>query len=124
LARELFFNQKEVVTDKIKNLFSRKQRDGKSPELTLVPETWGRESCRPGKTKEAPEILGGGGGNFVWRQVSHTRKRARYFGNVGWLVALAAVRLRREVRSVRLNQNVLERQSFRYVAKILRFRIG
>jgi len=124
LARKFFLNQEEVVADQIKNLFSRKQRDGKSPDLTLIPETWGRESCRPGKTKEAPEILGGGGGNFVRRQVSHIRKRARYFGNVGGLVALAAVLLRREVRRVRLNQNVFEWQSLRNVAKVLRFRIG
>src|SRR5258706_814505 len=124
LARKFFLNQEEVVADQIKNLFSRKQRDGKSPDLTLIPETWGRESCRPGKTKEAPEILGGGGGNFVRRQVSHIRKRARYFGNVGGLVALAAVLLRREVRRVRLNQNVFELQSLRHVAQVLRFRIG
>jgi len=75
------------------NLFSRKQRDGKSPDLTLVPETWGRESCRPGKTKEAAKILGSGGCNFARRQVSHTREHARYFRNIGRLVALAAVRL-------------------------------
>src|SRR6266481_9318502 len=124
LPREFFFNQQKVVADEIKNLFSREQRDGKSPELTLVPETWGRESCRPGKTKEAPKILGGGGGNFVRRQVSHTRERTRHFRNVGGLVALAAVLLRGEVRRVRLNQNVLKRQSLRNVAKVLRFRIG
>jgi len=59
LPSELFFDREEVVADEIKNLFSRKQRDGKSPDLTLVLETWGRESCRPGKAEEAPEILGG-----------------------------------------------------------------
>src|SRR5260370_42384383 len=107
-----------------KNLFSREQRDGKTPDLNLVFETWGRESCRPGKAEEAPKILGGGGSNFVRRQVSHTRERARYFGNVGRLVALAAPRLRRKVRRVRLNQNVLQWQCFRNVAKVLRFRIG
>jgi len=31
LAREFFFNQQKVVADEIKNLFSREQRDGKSP---------------------------------------------------------------------------------------------
>src|SRR5260370_31055859 len=31
LPREFFFNQKKVVADEIKNLFSREQRDGKSP---------------------------------------------------------------------------------------------
>src|SRR6266850_2396975 len=124
LPRELFLDQNEVVADEIKNLFSREQRDGKSPDLTLVPETWGRESCRPSKTEEAPKILGGGGGNFGWRQVSHSRERARYFGNVGGLVALAAPGLRRKVRSVRLNQNLLEGQFFRNVAKVLSFWIG
>ena len=124
MSRELFLDQNEVVADEIKNLFSREQRDGKSPDLTLVLETWGRESCRPSKTEEAPKIIGCGGGNFVWRQVSHTRERARYFGNVGRLVALAAPGLRRKVRSVRLNQNFLEGQFFRNVAKVLRFRIG
>src|SRR5437899_8657774 len=103
LPRKLFFNQEEVVANEIKNLFSREERDGKSPDLTLVFETWGRESCRPGKAEEAPEILRRGGGNFVRRQVSHTRKRARYFRNVRRLVALAAPRLRRKVRRVRFN---------------------
>src|SRR5467141_4482496 len=98
LPRELFLDQNEVVADKIKNLFSRKQRDGKSPDLTLVLETWGRESCRPGKAEEAPKILRGGGGNFVRRQVSHTRKRARHFRNVGRLIALAAPGLWRKIR--------------------------
>src|SRR5713226_1446639 len=124
LPRKLFLDQDEIVADKIKNFLCREQRDGKSPVLTLVYETCGRESCRPSKTEEAPEILGGGGGNFVWRQVSHTRKRARYFRNVGGLVALAAPGLRRKIWSVRLNQNLLERQFFRNVAKVLRFRIG
>src|SRR6202171_5181444 len=86
LSRELFLDQNEVVADEIKNLFSREQRDGKSPDLTVVLETWGRESCRPIKTEEAPKIIGGGGG----------------------IVALAAPGLRRKVRSVRLNQNLLE----------------
>jgi hypothetical protein len=31
LAREFFLNEKEVVTDKIKDLFGCKQRDGWSP---------------------------------------------------------------------------------------------
>jgi len=124
LPRKLFFDQEEVVADEIKNLFSRKQSDGKSPDLIPVFETWGRESCRPGKAEEAPKILRGGGGNFVRRQVSHTRKRARHFRNVGRLIALAAPGLWRKIRRVRLNQNFVERQCFRNVAKILRFRIG
>jgi hypothetical protein len=56
LPCELFLDQNEVVADEIKNLFSREQRDGKSPNLTLVFETWGRESCRPSETEEAPKI--------------------------------------------------------------------
>src|SRR5207245_4713005 len=92
--------------------------------LTFVFETWGRESCRPGKTEEAPKILGSGGGNFVRRQVTHTRKGARHFRNVGRLVTLAAPGLRCKVRSVRFNQDLLEWQSFCNVAKVLRFRIG
>src|SRR5205807_9982409 len=124
LPRKLFFDQEEVVANEIKNLFSREQRDGKSPNLAFVFKTWGRQSCRPGKAEEAPKILRSGGGNFVRRQVSHTRKRARYFRNVGRLVALAAPGLRRKVRRVCFNQNLLERQSFRNVAKVLRFRIS
>jgi hypothetical protein len=38
LPRELFFDQDEIVANEIKNLFSREQRDGKSPDLTLVFE--------------------------------------------------------------------------------------
>ena len=124
MSRELFLDQDEIVAHEIKNLFSREQRDSKSPDLTLVLETGGRERCRPNETEEAPKILGGGGGNFVWRQVSHSRERARYFGHVGWLVAFAAVRLRRKIRSIRLNQDLFERQFFRNVAKVLCFRIG
>jgi len=39
LPREFFLDKDEVVADEIKNLFSREQRDGKSPDLTLVFET-------------------------------------------------------------------------------------
>ncbi len=79
---------------------------------------------RLGEPEESPEIPCCGCGDFVWRQVSHTRERARYFRNVGRLVALAAVRLRREVRRIRFNQNVFQWQSFRNVANVLRFRIS
>src|SRR5439155_20101163 len=41
LARQFLFDQQEVVADQIKNLFSREQGDGESPELTLVFETCG-----------------------------------------------------------------------------------
>jgi hypothetical protein len=39
LSPELFLDQDEIVADEIKNLFSREQRDSKSPDLTLVFET-------------------------------------------------------------------------------------
>ena len=124
MSCELFLDEDEIVADEIKNLFSRQQRDGKSPDLTSVFETWGRKSRRPSKAEEAPKILRGGSRNFVRRQVSHTRERARYFGNVGRLVALAAPALRRKIRRVRLNQDALERQFLCDVAKVLSFRIG
>src|SRR5260370_14870666 len=71
LSREFFFNQQKVVADEIKNLFSPSQRDGKSPELTLVPDTSGRDISRPVKTQEAPKLLAGGGGHFRRRHGSH-----------------------------------------------------
>jgi hypothetical protein len=39
LACKLLFDQDKVVTDKIKNLFDRQQRDSVSPELTLFVVT-------------------------------------------------------------------------------------
>jgi hypothetical protein len=39
LACKLLLDQNEVVTDKIKNLFDRQQRDSVSPELTLFVVT-------------------------------------------------------------------------------------
>src|SRR5260370_40607922 len=98
LARELFFDQEEVVTDEIENLFSRQKSDGLSPKLVLFPETGGREARRLGELKEAPKITCCGRGDFFWRTVSHSRKRPRYFRDVGRHVALAAPRLRRRVR--------------------------
>ena len=52
------------------------------------------------------------------------RNRLRYFGNIGRFVALAAIALRRKERRVRFDQNFLQRQSFRNVANVCRFRIG
>ena len=78
----------------------------------------------PGKSEQPPKILRRRSGDFVSRQVSHTRYCTRYFRNIGGLVALAAIRLRRQVRRVRFDQNFLQRQSFRNIAKILRFRIS
>src|SRR5260370_6976527 len=107
LARELFFDQEEVVTDEIENLFSRQKRDGVSPKLVLFPETGGREARRLGELKEAPKIPCCGRGDFFWRTVSHSRKRTRYFRNVGRLVSFAAPALRPQLRIVPLNQTVL-----------------
>jgi hypothetical protein len=39
LACKLLLDQNEVVTDKIKNLFDRQQRDSVSPKLTLFVVT-------------------------------------------------------------------------------------
>jgi len=39
LPREFFLDQSEIVTDKIKNLFDRQQRDGVSPKLFIGLET-------------------------------------------------------------------------------------
>src|SRR5882762_1201455 len=105
LPREFFLDQREIVADKIKNLFDRQQGDGMSPKLFISLEAWRREARWLGKTKKAPKILCRGRGELFWGQVSHSRKRARHFRHVGGLVALAAIRLRREVRSVRLDQN-------------------
>src|SRR5216684_9028758 len=84
----------------------------------------GRGCLRPGKTKKTPKILRGPGSRFFGGQVSHTAQHLCYFRHVGRFISLAAIRHGRQVRSVRFNQNVLQRQSLRNVAQILRFRKG
>src|ERR1700693_5964048 len=84
----------------------------------------GTPPMMPLPTKKTPKIRSRCGGKFVRRQVSHTRERTRYFRHVGGLITLAAKALWCQERSVRLNQNVRQRQSLRNVAQMLRFRIG
>jgi hypothetical protein len=67
LPCKFLFDQNEVVTNQIKNLFDRQQGDSTSPELTLFRETGGRETCRLRETEEAPKILRGSGSKFVRR---------------------------------------------------------
>jgi hypothetical protein len=109
LTGKLVFHESEVVADEIENLFDREQCDGFPPGLFLCSRFSGRGPLGPRKTEKTPEILGSRGGNFVSRQVSHTRKHARYFRNVGGLIALAAAGLRRQVRRVRFYQYFFKR---------------
>src|SRR5882757_9632820 len=81
-----------------------------------------RGHMRPGKTEEAPKVLGSPCSRFFRAQVSHIAQHLCYFRHVGRFISLAAIRHRRQVRSVRFDQNVLQRQSFRNVAQILRLR--
>jgi hypothetical protein len=75
LAGEFLFDENEVVANEIKNLLSREQRDGLPPGLkkqmqncdAVLLRLRGRRQRRPGKTKEAAEIRGGGGGHFFRR---------------------------------------------------------
>src|ERR1700736_233226 len=84
----------------------------------------GRRLWRPDKMEEAPKICGSGGGEFFRRQVSHIRKRARYFRDVGGLIAFAAVGWRREEGSVGFDENAVKRDVFCDVADVLGLRIS
>src|SRR6266851_2473824 len=64
LARELFFDQKEVVADQIKNLFRGQKSDGLSPKLILYAKTGGRKARWLRELKEAPKIPCCGRGGF------------------------------------------------------------
>src|SRR5712691_11722658 len=81
--------------------------------------SWG-----PRKPEKATKIRGGCGGEFFSRQVSHIREGSRYLGDVGRLVALAPLGLRRQKGRVGLNQKAIQRQRTRHLAQHLRFRIG
>ena len=124
LPRKFLFDKNQVFPDQIKNLFGRQQSDGMSPKSVLFFKTRSSEARRLGETKETPEVPCCGRGNFFWRTVSHTRKRARYLCNVSGLISFAAARLWRQVRRIRLNQNLFQRQNLRNVANVLGFRIG
>src|SRR6202051_267149 len=73
--------------------------------------------------EKTPKICCRGGGEFFRRQVSHIRERARYFRDIGRLVAFAAVELRREERRVGFNQDAVKGNFFCHVADVLGLRI-
>src|SRR3984957_11004535 len=84
----------------------------------------GRRFWRPDKPEEAPKICCRGGGEFFRRQVSHISQRARYFRDIGRLVALTAVGLRREERGGSFDQNTVKRNFFCGVTDVLGLRIS
>ena len=72
LARELLFDENEVVANQIENFFNRQKRDGTSPwaglaacEFTLMGLN-GLRNIRPGDPEESPKIGRGGGSEFFW----------------------------------------------------------
>ena len=74
--------------------------------------------------EETPKICCRGGGEFFRRQVSHIRERARYFRDIGGLIAFAAVGLRSEEGRVGFDQDAVERNFFGDVADVLGLRIS
>src|SRR5260221_11926024 len=83
-----------------------------------------RGHTRPGKTEEAPKVLRSPRSRFFRAQVSHTAQHLCYFRHVGRSISLAPLSHRRQGRSVRFNQNILQWQSLCNVAQILRLRKG
>src|ERR1035438_10494499 len=73
--------------------------------------------------EKSSKIVSSRRGDFPVLQASHIRKGLRYLREIGRLIALPAERLRRQVRRIRFNQNVLEWQSLRNVANVLCLRI-
>src|ERR1700722_13049574 len=84
----------------------------------------GRRFWRPDKPEEAPKICCRGGGEFFRRQVSHIRKRTRYFRDVSGLVAFAAVWLGGEVGRIGFDQDADKRYFPGDVANVLGLRIS
>jgi len=74
--------------------------------------------------EETPKICSRGGGEFFRRQVSHIRKRPRYFRDIGGLISFAAVRLRSEEGRVGFDQDAVKREFFGDVADVLSLRIS
>src|ERR1700686_1355048 len=92
--------------------------------LAVASRCSGRRFWRPDKMEEAPKISCRGGGEFFRRQVSHIRKRARYFRNIGGLVAFATVGLRSQEGRVGLDQDAIKRNFSGDVADVLSLRIS
>jgi len=74
--------------------------------------------------EETPKICCRGGGDFFRRQVSHIRERARYFRDIGGLIAFAAVGLRSEEGRISFDQYAVQRNFFCGVTDMLGLRIS
>src|ERR1700737_1343152 len=74
--------------------------------------------------EETPKICCRGGGDFFRRQVSHIRERARYFRDIGGLIAFAAVGLRSEEGRISFDQYAVQRNFFWCVTDMVGLRIS